>query len=189
PRLLGVRAPRAAAAGELCVRPQRALVGISLETGVWLEDRGAGLAWGSTLDELRAALPPDFWTSSRESAPADRLPWNGRVWGGLRCQVATSFGGPHRPQTVLRGVRLVFWPPEAIRSCPDGFRWLQLELVERFGLPASLRDDGEEGEALWQVGGVTVRPEDFGGFGGGHFVFVFRREGTAEPGAAPDPAT
>lgn len=157
-----------------------------LEAGLWLEDRGVCLAWGSKLDELRATTPPDFWTVSKESPPAERIGWNGRIWDGLRCQVVTSFGGPYQPQTELRGVRIVFWPSVDVRSCADGFRWLQAELVKRFGPPTSLRDDGEQGEAVWQVGGVVVRNEYFDGFGGGHFVFVFRHEGRAAPGTSPE---
>src|SRR5580765_4831665 len=39
----------------------------SLEFGIWLEDRGMRLAWCSTLIELRANVPPAFWTVSKES--------------------------------------------------------------------------------------------------------------------------
>src|SRR3954465_1309118 len=100
----------------------------SLEAGVWLEDRGACLAWGSTLDQLRAAVPPDFWVVTLGVPPADRLAWEARVWGGLRCQVVASFGGSHRPQFALRGLRCVFWPPGEDRPYPEEFRWLHAEL-------------------------------------------------------------
>lgn len=162
---------------------RRRAVEINLDAGLWLEDRCAYLPWGSTLDDLRATARPDLWTVSGESPPADRVAWNARVWGGLRCQVATSLGGPHQAQT-LRGVRLVFWRPAGIRSCPESFRWLQAELAERFGPPGSITDDGLSGKALWRVGQVTVRHEYLDFIGGGHFVFVFPSNPESEPIAA-----
>jgi hypothetical protein len=77
-------------------------------------------------------------------------------------------------------VRLVFWHPDEIDGCPDGFQWLQEQLTRWFGPPETSWDNGEAGEALWQVGKVTLRQEYFNGMGGGHYVFLFLRDQPAE---------
>jgi hypothetical protein len=155
------------------------IVEISLETGLWLEARGTCLLWGSAISDLRMFAPPDFY-AAQESPSAVLLAWDDQVWDGLRCQVSATFGGIHWPQTELQAVRLVFWTPAALRPFSAQFQWLQAELLARFGSPVSHWDNGDEGEAYWEVGRVFIRHEYLDWIGGGHFLYVFRSDLGAE---------
>jgi hypothetical protein len=130
-------------------------------SGLWLEDRSKRLSWHSSLAALLAESRPDVCVTSRDSPPATTLAWNDRVWDGLRCQVTTVFGGKTFPQDTLQGLRIVFWYPEDIKRCPEGFRWLERQFSRRFGPPATSHDDGEQGESGWQLGDVVLRHEYF----------------------------
>lgn len=158
---------------------------ISLEKGLWLEARGTCLPWGSTISDLRMAAPPDFCAATQESPSAALLAWNDQVWGGLPCQVSTTFCCTHWPQSALQAVRLAVWTPLELRAFAAHFRWLQAELCTRLGSPLSHWDNGDEGEACWQVGGVTIRHEYLDWIWGGHFVYVYHRELGAEENCSP----
>lgn len=160
------------------------IVEISLETGLWLEARGTCLPWGSTISDLQMTAPPDFRGVLQEVS-ADVLAWEDQMWGGLPCQVSTAFGGTHWPQSELRAFRLVVSTPAELRPLSTQFQWLQSELLARFGSPLSHSDDGDEGEAYWQVSGVTIRQEYLDWIWGGHFVYVFHREFDAERYCSP----
>src|SRR5262249_15269317 len=84
--------------------------------------------------------------------------------------------------------RVLFWvpEPELIGWCSDWSGWLQSELVERFGPPASFQDDvdGWGCRAVWQLGRVTLRHQNLGLLGGRHAVLLFVRGGPAEPSDA-----
>ena len=144
-----------------------------LTRGLWLEDRNVGLLWRASPSDLNAASPPDFSTIQEGRTV---FVWNDRVWRGMQCQMTTSFGGNWRPQSVLLGIKITFVIPKEIRRCSDAFQWLQEKLVELFGKPASMRDDGEDGKAIWQIDGMTLRHEYFDGMGGGHYVVLFLQD-------------
>jgi len=80
----------------------------------------------------------------------------------------------------LRAVRLVVGSPAELRTFYAHFLWLQAELCTRLGTPLSHWDDGDEGEASWQLGRVTIRHEYLDWIWGGHFVYVFHRESETE---------
>lgn len=161
------------------------IVEIRLEKGLWLEARGTCLPWGSTISDLRMSAPPDFCVAMQELPSATLLAWNDQVWDGLRCQVSTTFGGTDWSQSALRAFRLVVWTPADLRPFSAHFRWLQAELCTRLGSPLSHWDNGDEGEACWQVGGVTIRHEYLDWIWGGRFVYVYHRESDAEGYCSP----
>lgn len=143
---------------------------LELAAGVWLEQRAVCLNWGATLGTLRQETNPDFGAECPSGA---RLAWNDSVLDGLDCQVTTVFGGKTYPQATLHWLHVVVRFPVGIRGYSDGFRWLNPQLVRKLGPPQSYRHDGEQGEAVWHIGDVTLRHEYIDGFVGYHCILVY----------------
>src|SRR5258708_7461326 len=90
---------------------------LDIDTGMWLEQRGARLAWGSSPETLRNETQPDVCTVSADLRPATTLAWNDRIWGGLRCQVTTVFGSGKPPFLLRRSDDVLQVDSRGPREC------------------------------------------------------------------------
>lgn len=153
-----------------------------IDRGLRLEMSGVLLAWGSGPSELRSASRPWIFPASWDRNMLIFV-WNDRVWNGLPCQITTLFGPGQ--QTVLDVLRLVPEYPARIRGAPQGWRWLQQELAERFGNPYPINEQTERGEAVWLLGGLEIRHWYCDSMPGGHDVLLSRETGDTGPGPLP----